>query len=91
MIPAAAIVAAVGVSEYLKSWGQASIGRNVIATLHWLTLAAIAVIVPILGGTMLKQSTGQPWFTPRFSELEASLGAALVLASILLCAASRRW
>ena len=40
MIPAAAIVAAIGVKEYLSRWAQPDVWNRIIATLHWLTLAA---------------------------------------------------
>ncbi|HEX3358403.1 MAG TPA: glycosyltransferase family 39 protein [Tepidisphaeraceae bacterium] len=81
MIPAAAIVAAIGVREYLTRPRFATF----IASLHWLMLAGIAIVVPLLGTTpLLKQSTGEPWFSPRFGALEATLGGGLVLAGIML-------
>jgi 4-amino-4-deoxy-L-arabinose transferase-like glycosyltransferase len=85
MIPAAAIVAAIGVRDYLAQWRSPDTIHRVIATLHWATLGAIAVIFPMLGSTMLlKQSSGQPWFTMRFASIEAALGFGLLLAGILL-------
>src|SRR5205823_134532 len=58
---------------------------RVVATLHWMTLGAIAVAFPVLGATtLLKQSSGARWFSMRFASIEAALGAALVFAGIML-------
>jgi hypothetical protein len=85
MIPAAAVVIAVGVREYLRDWQAGNqIGRR-NAWMHWSALAFVAVFVPIAGATpLLKQENGQPWFSLRFAVMEACFGAALVLAGILL-------
>jgi hypothetical protein len=85
MLPAAALVAAIGVKQYLSSWDAPKLADRLVAALHWMTLGAIAIVLPILGGTtLLKQRDGTPWFAMHFALLEAALGAVLVLSGILL-------
>jgi 4-amino-4-deoxy-L-arabinose transferase-like glycosyltransferase len=85
MVPAAALVAAIGVKQYLSSWDAPKRADRLVAALHWITLGAIAIVLPILGGTtLLKQRDRTPWFPMHFAFLEAALGAVLVLSGILM-------
>ncbi len=84
-ISAAAIVAAIGVREYLARWKSPDTAHRVIAVLHWTTLGAIAVVFPLVGATrLLRQSNGQPWFTWQFASIESALGVGLIVAGIML-------
>ena len=84
MIPAAAIVTAIGVREHLSRWKSPDRTFRVVQTLHWTMLAIIAAIVPMLGATpLLKQADGSPWFSLKFATIEAALGAVLVITGIV--------
>jgi 4-amino-4-deoxy-L-arabinose transferase-like glycosyltransferase len=85
MIPAAAVVIAVGVRQYLQGWLHPDRYTRATATLHWFTLAVIVVLIPILGTTpLLKQEDGKPWFSLSFGYIEGALGAMLLVTGIRL-------
>jgi 4-amino-4-deoxy-L-arabinose transferase-like glycosyltransferase len=85
MIPAAAIVAAIGVRDHLSRWKSSDAMHRLITWLHWIMLGAIAVALPLAGAIgLLKQVDGTPWFAWRFALIEAALGAALLVAGIVL-------
>ncbi len=71
MVAAAAVVAAIGVREYLAKLKFGAL----IESLHWLMLTGIAVGLPLLGATpLLKQSTGEPWFGPEICGTGSNAG-----------------
>ena len=80
MIAPAAVVVAIGVLEHLRSWKHPSRTDALVLTLHWLTLAGIAVAFPILAATRAMGTC--PWLSMPFAIIEASLGGLLVLAGV---------
>jgi 4-amino-4-deoxy-L-arabinose transferase-like glycosyltransferase len=64
MIAPAAIIAARGVVEHLRSWSRWNKADTIVTALHWLVLLVLAVGVPIVGATtLLKRVDGTPWFS----------------------------
>lgn len=87
----AALVAAWGVREHLRTWSTWTREDTIVITIHWLALAVIAIGLPIAGAANLEgiqAVDGRPWYTPGFAAAVAVLAAALIAAGVLL---HRRW
>jgi hypothetical protein len=60
-----------------------------VTTVHWLLLAAVLVVFPLVGASeYLIAVDGRPWFRPDFAEPVAFVGALIVVAGVLV---HRKW
>jgi 4-amino-4-deoxy-L-arabinose transferase-like glycosyltransferase len=83
VLPAAALVAAIGVAEHLRSARTWTRADTLIAIAHWSTMALILIGLPTLGAThVLTKTDGAPWYTPSTAAVAAMVGAALVVACV---------
>jgi 4-amino-4-deoxy-L-arabinose transferase-like glycosyltransferase len=89
MLAPAAIIAARGLLEHLRSWDRWTREDTLATALHWGTLMVIVVGLPIIGSTtLLKRVDGAPWYPREFAYPAAFTGFVLILLAIY---AHRMW
>jgi 4-amino-4-deoxy-L-arabinose transferase-like glycosyltransferase len=85
MIAPAAIIAARGVVEHLRSWSRWNKADTIVTGLHWLVLLVLAIGLPIAGATtLLKRVDGTPWFSWTISLPVTVTGVAFIGCAIYL-------
>lgn len=82
MMPAAAIFAAGSVRVFVETWNGRNRGHLVVGAIHWMIIAAAAVVFPVAGmyGAVegLRSPDGSAWFPPAVGVVAALAGGALV-------------
>jgi 4-amino-4-deoxy-L-arabinose transferase-like glycosyltransferase len=87
MVGPAAIVIAWGLREHLRNWDKWSAEDATVTVAHWISLAVLAVGVPVAGAIgieAMRTVDGRPWYTPAFGAAAGVVMAALVAGGAFL-------
>ncbi|MGA2229487.1 MAG: hypothetical protein ABSH22_01050 [Tepidisphaeraceae bacterium] len=77
MIGPAALIAAYGVLRHVPRWGAWTPFQRALVIAHGVTIAAIAIGLPLYGATKLQTVDAIPWYSPTVAA--AAVGAAVVI------------